>query len=244
MPFLQQTWRAACALTGFALLVACSATGHSIASLSEEINATLSDVRTSVEVGDAVNVAFPYRTDWNHTSRVMEDGYASFYLVGEVKVRGLSISSLNERLSERYDRIREGESVALTASIGSADGAATDTSNSVFVVGEVNTPGAVAVSGRALTLIEAISAAGGHLKATANLSNTILIRRIRGTNEMRSWRLDANIYEWGQHPAIFLQSRDVIFVPNTAIDDVDMFVDQWIRQMIPLPTLPLAPSTL
>ena len=245
MPLLHLTRRAACGLIGLALLAGCSATGASISSLADEINATRSDVRTSVEVGDTVNVAFPLRTDWDHAARVMEDGYASFYLVGEVKVQGLTLASLNDRLRQRYERVPQGEGVVLTASLGSkSSGTSADVSNSVFVVGEVHTPGAVELTGRPLTLVEAISAAGGHLKTTANLRNTILIRRVRGTNEMRSWRLDAHIYEWGQHPAIFLQARDVVFIPNTAIDDVDIFVDQWIRQMIPLPTLPISSTTL
>ena len=80
-------------------------------------------------------------------------------------------------------------------------------------------PGSVRLTGRQVTLIEAIGAAGGHLKDTANLRNTVLIRRIRGSNEMRSWRLDADVYGWGDQPAVFLQARDVAFVPNTAIDE-------------------------
>lgn len=87
-----------------------------------------------------------------------------------------------------------------------------------------------------MTLVEAIAAAGGHLKATANLRNTILVRRM-ASGEMRSWRLDADIYRWGQQPPIYLQPRDIVFVPNTAIDEVDIWVDKYIRQMIPLPTL-------
>ena len=92
-------------------------------------------------------------------------------------------------------------------------------------------------TGNFLTLFEAIGAAGGILKRTGNLANTMLIRRVRGTNELRSWSLDASIERWGESPAVFLQARDIVFVPNTAVDDVNIWLDQYIRQMIPIPNI-------
>jgi PAS domain S-box-containing protein len=77
---------------------------------------------------------------------------------------------------------------------------------------------------RTHTLLEVIASAGGHRKATANLSNTILVRRVGG--DMKQWRLDADVYQWGKEPPIWLQPRDIVFVPNTAIDDVNIWVDK------------------
>ena len=242
MILLIKSWRAVFVSIGCALFGGCSATGSSITSLADEINATLSEVRTTVMVGDTVNVTFPFRSDWNQTARVMPDGYASFVLVGQVYVAGLSVPDLNKRLRERYEGARTAEKVELTASVTMSDGDATSVGENIFVIGEVGSPGAVEWTGRRLTLTEAISAAGGPLKATANLRDTVLIRRVRGSNKMRSWRLNADINQWGEHPAIFLQARDVVFVPNTTIDNVDIFVDQWMRQMIPLPIIPFRPG--
>ena len=242
MILLIKSRRAVFVSIGCALFGGCSATGSSITSLADEINATLSEVRTTVMVGDTVNVTFPFRSDWNHTARVMPDGYASFVLVGQVYVAGLSVPDLNKRLRERYEGARTAEKVELTASVTMSDGDATSVGENIFVIGEVGSPGAVEWTGRRLTLTEAISAAGGPLKATANLRDTVLIRRVRGSNKMRSWRLNADINQWGEHPAIFLQARDVVFVPNTTIDNVDIFVDQWMRQMIPLPIIPFRPG--
>jgi hypothetical protein len=41
---------------------------------------------------------------------------------------------------------------------------------------------------------------------------------------------------------ILLQANDLIFVPNTPIDDVNIWIDQYIRLMIPFPYL--IPTTL
>ena len=243
MSLPQQTRRTLLALIGCTMLCGCSATGYSMTSLAEEINGTLSSNARRVKVGDVLTVSFPFQPEWNHAAQVMDDGSANFPLVGEVPVVGLSMQDLNKTLVESYESARQGQNVQLTASITSTGDGEVDANNSLFVIGEVQSPGPVRVNGKRITLIEAISAAGGHLKQTANLGNTILIRRIRGSGAMRSWRLDADVYEWGEHPPIYLQERDVVFVPNTAIDEVDIFVDQWIRQMLPFPMFPISPAT-
>ena len=243
MPLSQHLWRHLLALTGCMILCSCSSTGYSMTSLAEEINATLSSSSREVKVGDIITVSFPFQSEWDHVAQVMEDGTASFSLVGELRVLGMSMQRLNDELTKAYDRARNGQRVDLNASITATGDGEIDANNSLFVIGEVRTPGPIRVNGKRITLVEAISAAGGHLKLTANLGNTILVRRIRGSNEMRSWRLDADVYEWGEHPPIYLQERDVVFVPNTAIDDVNIFVDQWIRQMLPFPIFPISPTT-
>lgn len=215
----------------------CSAVGEPIKDLANEINATLSEVRRVTEVGDTVNVVFPYRSDWNHQSRIRDDGYATFTLIGELRVVGLSIAELNERLHEQYRKQRQSDEIELTADILDNASSGTDYSNVVFIIGDVTRPGPVELTSRPLTLFEAIGAAGGHLKRTANLANTMLVRRVRGTNELRSWSLDASIERWGESPAVFLQARDIVFVPNTAVDDVNIWIDQYIRQMIPIPNI-------
>lgn len=228
-------------IAAFAMLAGCSSTGYSIAELAPEINGTLNRDKLIVAVGDTISVMFPFKKEWDHESRVRSDGSASFSLIDDVQVVGLSLTDLDTRLTQLYREKRSGQdALELTVDVPNRGGIGTAASSSgavVFVVGEVENPGPVAISGRAHTLIEAIGAAGGHKKATANLRNTILVRMLTGTGEMRSWRLDADIYSWGSLPPIFLQDRDLIFVPNTAIDGLDIWVDKYIRQMLPFPYL-------
>lgn len=219
------------------LLAGCSAVGAPIKDVADEINATLSKVRRITEVGDVMSVVFPYRSEWNHQPRIRDDGYATFLLIGEVRVVGLSIAELNEQLQKQYREQRQSNEIELTVDILDDAGSGTDSSNAVFIIGDVATPGPVELTSRPLTLFEAIGAAGGMLKRTGNLANTMLIRRIRGTNQLRSWSVDASIERWGESPAVFLQARDIVFVPNTAIDDVNIWIDQYIRQMIPIPNI-------
>jgi len=223
--------------------------GESIVDLADEINATLNTATVSIAVGDTIQVTFPFKPEWNHVTRVRPDGSASFQLVDDVQVAGHKIPELDARLTKLYGEKRQGQEVIeLTLTVPTAGGGTPSTSVggtglNVYVIGDVDDPGPIALEGRTLTLIEAIGAAGGHLKPTANLRNTVLVRRMTGSNEMRSWRLDADIYSWGDVPPIFLQPRDIVFVPNTAIDDVDIWIDQYIRRILPFPYL-IRPTTL
>jgi protein involved in polysaccharide export with SLBB domain len=231
------------ALTGVAsmLLAACSAVGYRISDLAAEINATRDVVAAVVAPGDTIKVTFPKLTGWNHEARVRPDGTATFHGLDDVQVAGLTLPELDKKLTQLYaEKKLEQNSDELTVDIATTTATISTTAgvtpDTLFVVGEVQHPGPVTVAGRSLTLFEAIASAGGHQKATANLSNVILVRRLH-TGEMRSWRLDADIYRWGNEPPIWLQPRDIVFVPNTAIDEVNIWVDKYIRQMIPLPTL-------
>lgn len=223
------------------LLAACSASGYAIADLAEEINRTRSDAPIVVAVGDTLRLRFANKTEWSQDVRVRTDGVAVFPVIGEVVVVGMTMGELDTRLEERYRGTEGDGGLWIDLASGAAEGAAggggvAAPQDVVFVVGEVITPGAIAMTGRPLTLFEAIAAAGGHLKESANLGNTILTRRLV-SGAMRAWRLDCDIYDWGNQPPIWLQPRDIVFVPNTAIDEVNIWVDKYIRQMIPLPTL-------
>jgi protein involved in polysaccharide export with SLBB domain len=231
------TCRAAMVAALCFVVAACSATGYSITELAANINATLDTGPRVAVPGDTIRASFPENRDWTHEARVRPDGKAVFQAIDEVEVAGLTAKQLDEKLTQLYGPLNL---KSLSIDILPAPDAADTPADAAFVIGEVQRPGPVALVGRTWTLTEAIGAAGGHLKATANLRNTILVRRL-ASGEMRSWRLDADLYRWGDHPPIWLQPRDIVFVPNTAIDEVDIWVDKYIRQMIPLPALFPAP---
>jgi len=216
------------------LFASCSSVGYPISDLAAEINATRSVGAAVVAPGDSIQVTFPYKIEWNHLARVRADGRASFHVVDDLQVAGLTLAQLDEKLTALYVKSESENAERLTVSIVNAEG--DSLGDVVYVGGEVNTPGPVSLRGRTMTLFEAIGAAGGHLKASANLRNILLLRRL-DSGGMRSWALDADVYSWGQQTPILLQPRDMVFIPNTAIDELNIWVDKYIRQMIPLPTI-------
>jgi protein involved in polysaccharide export with SLBB domain len=216
------------------LLGACSATGYPIADLAESINATRSVGAALLQAGDTLKVTFLNKVEWNQEVRIRPDGNASLLGLDDVPIAGLTLAQADERLTKLYAAVNTDVPVERPLSLDVVGAGDAPSHGSAYIVGEVVRPGNVELTGPTYTLIEAIAAVGGHTKATANLRNVVLVRRL-ATGEMRSWRLDADIYQWGAMPPIYLQARDIIFVPNTAIDDVNIWVDKYIRQMLPLP---------
>lgn len=219
-----------------AALTSCASSGRPIPEIAEEINATLRRVPVTVQPGDVLSLTFDVNTDWNHETEVRPDGRASFFLIDELRVGGLTISAIDELVTQRYrSELQRGEAETVTVDIKSDGGGDSSPDREVVVMGDVTAPGAVRIGNSRLTLVEAIGKAGGPLKPTALLQYTLLVRYLPEEKAYHAWRIDASVEHWGQGMPIFLQPHDVVFVPNTPIDDANIWVDQWIRRMLPFP---------
>lgn len=222
------------------VLTACNTTGIPLPEIAEEINRTLPGGPTTVETGDMIDIRFPYQPELDQQVRVRTDGRATFHVGGELEVAGLTFNELNSLLLAFYrEMLRETEApqaspiVTVNLSEPAID---LETGPFVYVIGEVLNPGPVPLHDRELNLVQAISKAGGPNKRTALLQDVVLVRRL-GDNQRQMWHIDARIDYWGSPVSIRMQPGDVVFVPNTAVDDVNIWIDQYIRQMIPFPYL-------
>ena len=105
----------------------------------------------------------------------------------------------------------------------------------VYVMGEVRIPGTVSLERDDNALI-AIAAAGG-LASTANRDYIFVVRFLP----------DGSYYHWFlNHDQAFsspedtrlthhLRTSDIVYVPRSAINNANEFIDQYIRKLIPLP---------
>ncbi len=211
----------------------CASYGVPLAEIATEVNATLYTGPTLIQPGDKLALEFPNKTDWNHIGNVNLDGEMVFPVLGTLRVAGLNMAELNAELKRRYDATDAQPECYV--SLGNAEQqGGSDQTRSVTVTGEVRTPGLVALRGERLTLIEALGRAGGHAKATALLGNTLLLRRSRVAGTYRAWRIDARVEHWGTADPIYLQPHDLIYVPNTPVDNVNIWIDKYIRQNVPI----------
>ena len=216
------------ALAFLALLTGCSATGMSLSEAALEMNATLAVGETRLAAGDTIEITFPKKEEWDTTVLVRPDGLASFPYLDEVHVAGKTIAQLDERLTELYDSVFEVDpEVSLNVVAWG--------SREVIVVGMVNEPGPIQMSGPRMSLIEAIGQAGGHDRRVALMKQVLVVRWVPDEGVRHAWKIDARPDKWGDSKPVFLQSRDVVFVPNKPIDNVNIWIDQYIRQMIPIP---------
>ncbi len=108
----------------------------------------------------------------------------------------------------------------------------------MYVDGQVGAPGEVIVVG-GMTLYQALQRAGGLLE-TAHRKQVILIRK--GPDGQPFGRaVDIRPIQDGSNPGVDVPVRplDVVYVPRSKIAEVDLFVKQYIRDALPISTLPI-----
>ena len=185
-----------------------------------------------LQVGDTLDVKFYRNPELNEEVAVRPDGMISLQLIGDVPAAGLTPAGLAATLKQRYaPELTDPEvSVIVKGFAG----------HRIFIAGEVGTQGAQSL-GAGLTLYQAVQQAGGFL-TSANREQVILIRR--GPDGRTTGRsIDVQAVERGERPEddVPLLPYDMVFVPRSRIANVNLFVEQYIRNNLPVTSIGLAP---
>jgi len=202
--------------------------GPPLSEIAATVNATLEPNVIVFGVGDQIDVRFPYAPTWNQTVDVAADGSATFSGIGRLIVAGMSPSTLTQSLREAYSLVIDNPELDVVVK--------SLASRTIYVMGEVRHPGPLTLSAdRRMTMLEALAAAEGPRKETAYLAQLLLVRWNASTGQQISWVMDASEEYWTGAVPLYLQPYDIVFIPNTPIDDVDIWVDNYIRRIIPFP---------
>jgi polysaccharide export outer membrane protein len=174
--------------------------------------------------GDTIDIKFMYNPEFNELAvPVRPDGRLSLQLVPEIKVAGLTPSQLKDTLSKVYAKeLREPEVAVIVRTFAE---------NRAFVDGEVSA-GFVELGPRT-TVMRAIELRGG-LRDTARLSQVIIIRKDfegKPTATIVDLRKVIDGTDYSQD--IRLMPYDIVYVPKSNIARVDLFVQQYITNVIP-----------
>jgi protein involved in polysaccharide export with SLBB domain len=154
----------------------------------------------------------------------------SLQLVDDVVAAGRTPAELDADLTKRYT----GELADPQVSVIVRKAAA----NHIYVDGQVGKPGEVIlVAG--MTLYEALQAAGGILEG-AHRKQIILIRKGPDGHPV-GHSIDIRPIQSGLDPSVDVPVRpyDIVYVPRSKIAEVDLFVKQYIRDALPIQTLPI-----
>lgn len=180
-----------------------------------------------LQVGDVLEVRFFRTPELTQTATVGPDGAITLALVGSVHAAGRTVDELTEFVSELYADADLLEP-QITVSVREYSGM------KVYVAGEVNTPGMLEYHG-GLTLVQAIMQAGGFLN-TARLSRVLVIRKGSEGQPLGSLVDVGGILTDGRFATdIALAPSDIVFVPRSVIANINLFVEQYISNMLPLP---------
>ncbi len=161
-------------------------------------------------------------------TRVLPDGTISIPGVGSIFVLGSTLPEVTDQVETSLSTILRFPEASLAVSNFGA--------RRIFVMGEVGVPGDHEYH-RGMTALAAIAEAGG-FNNNAKRSSVIVLRRL-GPSEAVAFRVDLRGPLKGKDLDKDLPVRpfDVIYVPKTFIASVNVFMDQYVRQMTPPFTL-------
>lgn len=177
-----------------------------------------------INVGDKLSIKLFYNPELNQDVVVRPDGRITLQLVNEIKAAGMAPAKLSEQLTEKYAKyLAQPPEVSVIVD--------TFTGNRVFVGGEVGAPGAKDLIGPT-TVLGAIMMGGG-FKDTGDRSHVILVRKDED-NKPLYLCLDMEKATKGIDPAqdVYVKAYDMVVVPRSGIADVDLWVSQYIGQII------------
>ena len=131
--------------------------------------------------------------------RVLPDGSISFPLAGHVFVAGFSSFEIEEIITKKLEKYLPDPEV--TVIVNSTDG------NKVYILGKVNTPGAIPLQGP-MTVLQALSISGG-FDRFADLSGIKILRgnkvlEVNYLNLIQGENLESNY---------ILEANDTILIP-------------------------------
>jgi protein involved in polysaccharide export with SLBB domain len=201
---------------------------------------------------DYFDLKFVYNPELNIGVRIQSDGKVSLPIVGEVEAANLTPEQLRQRLIEKYSHdIRKPDIAVLTGTNPNAfpiDIAAKNlytegnfinvalvksAGQFVFVGGEVAQPRPIPWEGH-MTVLQAIAAAGGKT-VKADLSRVVILRR--GSFEQAEWMqtdLASPLEGKDLKNDVVLKAGDIVVVPMSGIAKVGQFVQQYLRDTIPM----------
>lgn len=175
--------------------------------------------------GDVLDIAVPSAVELNRTVTVQPDGRITLPMIPETMAADRTVSELNANLTALYATQLRRPDVEVTVK--------TATPLKVFVGGEVDKPGVYDMPGD-IDALQAIVMAGG-FKTSAKRQQVVIIRRgPDGRPMMRTADLRSAVYSPGRADAVPLRRFDIIYVPRTAIAEFDLFVQQYLRDSLPI----------
>jgi len=221
--FIRRRLTVALLLTAACLLTCSCTTGtKGFATPGEDSHTAPPPTPLRIGIGDEIEIKFYFNPELNETARVRSDGLISLQLLDAVQVVGLTPEELDQELTSAY--AKRLDRVDLTVFVRSI------ATNRVYVDGQVARPQAIELH-PGMRVQEALASAGGAL-TEAKLESVLLMRtETDGTTQVWSLELD-DPAKW-QHNNLVLMPHDILYVPRSRIASANLFVKQYLSNMMP-----------
>ena len=172
--------------------------------------------RYLLQPSDVLEIHYRYSPEFDQTVTVQPDGFVSLQLVGDLKLRSLTVDQAKTAILEKASqRLKDPEITVVLKEF----------EKPYFMVGgEVANPGRFEMRG-SMTALQAIAMAGGFKSASAKHSQVILYRRV-GPDMAKAEILDlkAAMSPTSTEPLADLRSGDLLVVPENNVSKIERFV--------------------
>jgi len=175
-----------------------------------------------LEIGDVLEIRVFNHDDLSQKVPIRPDGMISIAPLGEVRAEGLTVHELDDVLSTGLARFVPDPQVTVYVRMFA--------NQNIYVGGEVAAPGLVRIHEHTTSIMAIISAGG--LFDTAERAKVLVLR---DSGEGRPEVTTINLKEVlaGSAPDMVLQPYDVVFVAKSTVAKMNLFVEQYIRRVIP-----------
>jgi polysaccharide export outer membrane protein len=204
----------------------CQANGQIMSAAAER------DGSYVIQPNDELNVNFYLNPEFNQDVTVRPDGKVAMQLVGNLPAAGRSPQQLAQEVDQAYSsELRNPGATVVVKNMPSRQ---------VFVDGQVTKPGMFPLE-PGMTALQAVAEAGGRTEKAAN--EAVLIRRDAcGVPTGTPINIKDAEKGGGGTEDVALQSRDIVVVPQSHIANMNQWMEQYIRNMLPIqPYLSLSP---
>lgn len=187
-----------------------------------------------IDYGDRLGVEFTYHDELDSQATVRPDGQISVPGLGDFYAVGLTPDELEGDIMRRASITHRNPVVSVIVR--------EFTVHRAYVAGEVRRPGYVPISA-GLTTLRAIVESGG-FQNSAQLDSVLHIAwNPDGGYSAQRLNMESVLETGETFQDLPLGPNDVVFVPSTWISDANLFVKQYIRDLIPIrePTTRLPP---
>ena len=178
-----------------------------------------------IQPGDQLGLDFYMNSEFNDTVTVNPDGKVALRMVGPIQAGGLTPDQLAVSIDKAYSsELRNPGAVVHVHNMPGRE---------IYVEGQVEKPGAFPLQ-PGMTMVQALALAGG-VNDSADAQSTVLIRRDAcGQPQGSKVDLASAIDKPGSGADVALMPHDVVVVPRSRIANVDLWVKQHIRDVLPV----------
>ena len=174
--------------------------------------------------GDQIDVIVTSAPELTRTVTVAPDGRISLPMIEPVRAADRTAGELRNALVAAYASQLRAPEIDVVAKAYA--------SRQVFVGGEVAHPGVYEMPAY-VDALQAVAMAGGFL-SSAKRDDVLILSRASGTNDVHSVNLTTRAIRAGVPEAAPLSRYDVVFVPRSHIGQVGLFMQQYVRDALPI----------